>query len=217
VSTVSRTGYLMAGAGVVLGVVAGTVQATIGSTIPTWSGNKADPVSLGVLTVALSLAGGAGLLIARRPHISPGAHLTVFTVITASTLVCFTTVGRLWLLPGALLLLGTAMTIDDWRDMGRAARGNWIRLLIATLGGCQLILAAGATATLTVVGGLSGLALIAAAVLSHRRETFAALMVLGTVPFGVLAWEAIAPLVVLLLIGALSVPILSPARTERAP
>jgi hypothetical protein len=45
---------LLAVAGV-LGILAGTVQATFGTRIPDWSGAKAEPVGLGVLTIALSL------------------------------------------------------------------------------------------------------------------------------------------------------------------
>lgn len=39
--------------GAVLGMAAGVTQAFVGKRIPVWAGAKADPVALGILTLAL--------------------------------------------------------------------------------------------------------------------------------------------------------------------
>src|SRR4029079_1281339 len=44
--------------GAALGIVAGAVQATIGPRIPEWTGAKASPVALGLLTIGLSALAG---------------------------------------------------------------------------------------------------------------------------------------------------------------
>jgi len=194
------------------GAVAGTVQATVGSQIPAWAGDKNDPIPLGLLTIALSVVAGGGLLMARRPETSAGTRLAALAATVVATLVCFSTVGRLWLLPGPLLLVGAVLAVDNWSDAVGSARRHWPLVLIAALGGCQLLLAAGAAPALMVVGGVSGVAMVTAAVASTRSPRVAAgLLVLGTVPFAVAAWTAIAPVLVLLLAGALARPALTDA------
>jgi hypothetical protein len=206
----ARIGSVLAAGGAALGVVAGVVQATIGSDIPTWTGAKAEPAALGVLTIVLALAAGGGLVVAHHPRARPGGRRVALAVVVTTALICFTTVGRLWFIPGPLLLIGAALTVHSWRDLAVAVRRNWTRVLVATLGGCQLVMAAGAAPTLMVVGGLSGLALIAAAVVAaHEYRVSAVLMVLGTVPFAILAWAAIVPLLVLLLVAGLAAPALA--------
>ena len=49
---------ILGSAGSVLGIFAGAVQATIGSQIPDWTGAKAAPVPLGLLTIGLSVLAG---------------------------------------------------------------------------------------------------------------------------------------------------------------
>jgi hypothetical protein len=61
-SVAARFGVL----GGVLGVGAGIIQATMGSRIPDWTGAKADPGALGLLTIALSVL--AGLAAARQAN-----------------------------------------------------------------------------------------------------------------------------------------------------
>jgi hypothetical protein len=207
-----RVGLALAALGAGLGVLAGAVQATVGSEIPAWTGDKADPTPLGLLTIGLSAAAGGGLLMARRPETAPGTRLAALAATVVVALVCFSTVGGLWLLPGPLLLVGALLAVGSWSDALRTARRHWPRVLIAALGGCQLLLAAGASPVLMVVGGASGVALVTAAVVSTRGPRVAAgLLVLGTVPFAVLAWTAFAPVLVLLLAGALARPALADA------
>ena len=112
----------------------------------------------------------------------------------------FTTVGRLWLIPGPLLLTGAVSAMDSWWEVVRSASTHWTRLVLAALGVFQLLMAATAAPTQRAVGAAGGLALITAAVTDGRhRRVILALVVVGTVPFALVAWSAIVPLLVLLL------------------
>jgi len=85
----------------------------------------------------------------------------------------------------------------------------WSRILVVLLGGCQLMMAARAEPVTTVVGALSGVALVAAALVPHRqRRASATLVLLGTVPFAAVAWSALVPLLVMLVALALAAPLL---------
>jgi len=140
-----------------LGIAAGIIQAVAGSRIPAWTGGKASPVPLGLLTIvfsAVALACGLGLL--AKPA-SPGrcAALAAGLVIPAG--ICFSTVGMLWYLPGTLLLAATVIAVLAGPPAGvvAAVRHNWLRVLISVLGGYEILLALGAGAA-TAVLGLTG-------------------------------------------------------------
>jgi hypothetical protein len=97
-------------AGAALGIVAGIVQWAFGSEIPEWTGNKLHPVQLGLITIALS---GLSLACVRYLDRTGGAwtraRLFAAFLVLATTVVCFTTVGRLWFVPGPLLLISLAL------------------------------------------------------------------------------------------------------------
>ncbi len=96
----------MAWAGVLLGVCAGIVQLTYGSSIPAWTGDKNDTVALGLATIGLSLVAGVALWrLLRAPRLWEQIICAVVALVCA--VVCFTTVGRLWYLPGPLLIVAT--------------------------------------------------------------------------------------------------------------
>jgi hypothetical protein len=65
-------------------------------------------------------------------------------------------------------------------------------------------MAAGAAPVLLAVGGV---ALIAAATVARSRASLVALVVLGTVPFTVLARTAVIPVLLLLTAAAIAVPL----------
>jgi hypothetical protein len=96
--------------GVTLGVVAGVVQLSLGSTIPAWTGNKADTTGLGVTTIVLSLIAGAALWQLRRP-LHTWTWVACGVVGIAAPAVCFTTVGRLWFVPGPVLLVTVLLAL----------------------------------------------------------------------------------------------------------
>jgi len=204
----ARLGAGLATAGAVLGAAAGVVQATAGSDIPSWTGGKADPVGLGLATIALSVIAFASSTTLRRPHIRGAGRLIATAGLVVPGLVCFTTVGRLWLLPGPLLLAGAALAVEDWCEAARLTRRGWLRVLLASLGGFELLMAAGAPPMVMVVGGAGGVALVAAAwVGAQHRGLFAGLVLLGTVPFAAVAWTALVPVLLLAVASALAIAV----------
>jgi hypothetical protein len=109
-------------------------------------------------------------------------------------LLCLTTVGRLWYLPAVLLLPAGALTIDSLRDTAAAIAADWWRVLLSALGGCQLLMSAGAAPAPMLAGALGGASLIATAWMDQRRRwRLWALISIGTIPFAVLAWTSIVP------------------------
>jgi hypothetical protein len=137
----SRLGAGLAFAGAVLGATTGVVQATAGSDIPSWTGGKAQPVALGLVTIALSAVAFAGGTALRRPQVSGAGRLIATAGLVVPGLVCFTTVGRLWFLPGPMLLAGAALGVEDWREAARLTRRGWLRILLASLGGFEMLMA----------------------------------------------------------------------------
>lgn len=190
-------------------VVAGVAQAAVGSRIPGWSGNKDQPVALGLLTVAL----GASVLVAARtlrsatvPRDETLSAITLWLTVVA--VVCSTTVGRLWVVPGVLLLAAAAVTLTacGWHRFQVVVAADWLRGLLGLLGAFELLMAVSAAAVAVVAAGLvAGAALVAAAVLARPgRRTISAALVAATLPFAALTWwTVVTPLltVVALAIG----------------
>ena len=118
-------------------------------------------------------------------------------------LLCLTTVGRLWYLPGLLNIIAGVLTVDSWTDTASVVRGNWLRCLLSGLGACQLLMAAGSIGVLSLVGVGSGIALIAAALWPYpQRWALLVLIIIGTIPFAALAWTALVPVMVVLVTAA---------------
>lgn len=202
-----RIGSMLAISGAVLGAVAGIVQASVGSEIPDWTGSKASPDALGALTIALSLVAGVGCAAMRRPH--RDEPLVAVAAIVVPALVGFTTVGRLWLVPGPLLLVGATLSIASWSDAADLTRRSWTRVLLASLGGFEMLMAVGATPVVMAVGAAGGAALVAAAITgAQRRGRFVGLVLLGSIPFAAVAWTALIPVLLLLVATALAATLL---------
>ena len=183
---------LVVGAG--LAVAAGLIQATFGDRIPAWTGNKADPGPLGLLTVALgAVAVGAAVLLtsAARDAVRAGAAAAIALVAVIGA----TAVGRLWYGPGLLLVVGLVVCVEDFCAVVAALRREWSRVLLVVLGSCELVMVVRSRPLVMVLGVVAGAALMAAAVPGPRRRTIA-LVVLAPLPFAVLAWTALVPLVV---------------------
>lgn len=199
-------------AGSVLGVVAGTVQATIGSSIPDWTGAKASPIPLGLLTIGLSVVAGWVALRRRNSGLSVWGRVACALGLIGPGLLCLSTVGRLWY-PSALLMVAAGvMTIDSWPDTARAFAEDWLRVLLTALGGFEILMAAGAAPFLMVVGTAGGCALIAAAWLrAVPRGVLVGLVVAGTVPFAALAWTAIVPVLLAVVAMVVAIPVVHQA------
>ena len=193
--------------GGVIGVVAGTVQALVGARIPEWTGAKQEPGSLGLLTIALSLLAGYAAYRQARPNTTVKARAAHTVLMLIPALLCFSTVGRLWFLPGLMLLAAALFSIDSIRDTSTLFTRNWLRCLLALLGAAELLMAAGAAPVLLAVGAVGGIALIAAATVAKSRTSLVALIVVGTVPFTLLAWTAVIPVLLLVAAAAIAVPL----------
>lgn len=211
---VARLGVLGGG----LGVVAGVVQTTVGSRIPEWTGDKADPVRLGLLTIGLSLVAIAMAVWQLRSGLGIAARGAAALGLLVPSLVCLTTVGLLWLVPGVVILVAALLAVDDWRGTAVAVRRHWSRVLVGALGAVELVMAAGASAPLMIIGAVGGLALVVAAWLdAPSRPVLVSLLVVGTVPFAALAWTAIVPVVLLLVTVCVALPLVRRAGAPRSP
>jgi hypothetical protein len=110
--TASRWGCLAGIAGATLGILAGAVQWAFGSEIPEWTGDKLHPVQLGIITIALSLIALAAVIrLDRDPPVSTTGLLGLVAAVLGAALICFTTVGRLWYLPGPLLIIAAGLLL----------------------------------------------------------------------------------------------------------
>jgi hypothetical protein len=199
--------------GAVLGVLAGLAQAALGSTIPEWTGAKAAPGPLGLLTMALSLVAGLAAFRQTRPDLNTGSRAITALTLIVPGLLCFTTVGRLWYVPGALLIVASLISVDGWRETGTLVARSWMRCLLAILGASELVMAAGAPTLLLTVGAVGGLSLIAASWLTTpRRGTLVGLLIIGTVPFAVVAWTAVVPVLLLVVAAGIAIPLVRQTR-----
>jgi hypothetical protein len=194
--------------GSILGLVAGTLQALVGARIPEWAGAKQAPGSLGLLTIALSLLAGYAAHRQARRGTAPGCRAACTAALLVPGLLCFSTVGRLWYLPGPLLLIAGFSSVDSLRDTIAMISRNWLRALLALLGAAELLMAGGAAPVLMAVGAVGGAALVTAAAVARTPSALLALVVLGTVPFALLAWTAVVPVVLLLAAAGLLVPLI---------
>jgi hypothetical protein len=200
-------------AGSVLGVIAGILQATIGPRIPEWTGAKAAPIALGLLTIGLSALAGCAALWQRRSGLSVWARAGCAFGLIAPGLLCLSTVGRLWYPSAILLVVAGVLTIDSWQETARAIADDWLRVLLSALGAFELLMAAGASPVPMAAGIIGGIALITAAWLrSVSRWVLIGLVVVGTVPFAALAWFAVVPVLLAVLAVVIAVPIVNQAR-----
>jgi hypothetical protein len=183
--------------GATLGILAGVVQATIGNRIPDWTGNKDSHVGLGLLTVALS----ASVLVIEtrtlRASTVPGPEtLTATTLwLAVVALLCSTTVGRLWAIPGALMLAAAGFTLAacGWPSFRAVVATNWLRGLLGVLGLLEILMAISAAAVTTVTAGVvAGGVLIAAAIMCKpSRRSMVIVLLAATLPFVALTWWTI--------------------------
>lgn len=176
-----------------IAIIAGVTQTTIGSRIPDWTGNKGQPVALGLLTIAL---GASVLVTARtlRDGTAPGEEALTATTLWLALVaaVCSTTVGRLWAIPGAFVIAAAGVTFAacGWNGFRSVVATHWLRGLLGLLGAFELLMAVSAASAITMAAGLlAGGALIAAAILTRPgSKSMIAALVAATVPFTALTW-----------------------------
>lgn len=208
--TRDKTAALVGISGAVGGMAAGLAAAVWGTGLGAWAGDKQDPVPLGLLTVAVSALAAAvsvGLL-RMRTGPGPGPRAAVAAGQLLPGLLGFTTVGRLWWIPGALLLLASAATVSVApKAVAQAVRHRWSAVLTGVLGACLVLVAAPAAPPVLALATISGVLVATAPWAAARpRWTAPALLVAGAVPFAALTWwTLVTPLIAVLALAAGSV------------
>ena len=190
--------------GATLGIVAGAIDLAVGSSIRDWVGNKLDTTRLGAATLILSAVALAAALAWRRSSARTGGRrLATLLALLLPAGICFTTIGRLWYIPGALLLIAAALigAASTRADLARAIdERRWRAGLTVTLGAYYVFLGADALGIAGVLGILGGLAMWAALIIAPRNHRLAlALLALGALPFAVATWwSVVTPLIAIL-------------------
>lgn len=134
--------------GSLLGILAGLIELSIGAQIRPWIGNKENPAMLGLVTILLSGMALATFIVARKqePQTDDG-KLAIFLGALLPAAICFTTVGRLWYLPGALLMVAAALlAYEFWMTpQAKVSSGTSGRTwrLMAGIGSLAILLSIG--------------------------------------------------------------------------
>jgi hypothetical protein len=205
----SRLGATLAAVGATLGLAAGTLELAIGPHIRTWVGNKIDTTRLGLATIALSAIALAAALTWLRQHEPPvTTRLLIVVGLIIPAGICFTTAGRSWYLPGALLLLAAASAVAELRHQAAEARATiartWLPALTTILAALYIFLGATALGLAGLLGILGGIAVLALLVSSARlpRRLGRLLLVAAALPFAALTWwSVVTPLLAILMVG----------------
>ena len=203
-NTTQRLAARLGLAGAILGMLAGLTQMAIGTRIPDWAGAKDDTVALGALTIVLSAIAAVAATRLRAPGpLSVQARVAVVIAFAVPAVLCFTTVGRLWYLPGAMLLVacGSTPATADSRDLRAVVGANWARGLVSLLGAFVVLMAVSATPISTLVLGVGGGLVVMAApwVSTQTKPVVVVAMLMAALPFAIVTWWSIAsPLVALL-------------------
>jgi hypothetical protein len=134
--------------GAVLGMLAGLVELSIGTQIRPWIGDKENPVVLGIVTLFLSgMAFVAMLIASKQDALTNDGKLAIFLGVLLPTAICFTTVGRLWYLPGILLVVSVlSLASEFWmkpqaRDVPVSFERT--RRMIAAIGSLVILISIG--------------------------------------------------------------------------
>lgn len=134
--------------GAVLGILAGVVELSIGTQIRPWIGDKENPVVLGIVTLLLSVMAFVAVLIASKQDAQTNdGKLAIFLGVLLPTAICFTTVGRLWYLPGVLLTVSVLfLAYEFWmnpqaRDVPVSSKRT--RRMIAAIGSLVILISMG--------------------------------------------------------------------------
>jgi hypothetical protein len=218
----ARIATILGLTGGALGVVAGIVELTVGPSVRSWVGDKHDTTRLGLATIGLSIiALTAAMTLVRRRQMAATSLVAVALCLLVPGLLCFTTVGRLWYVPGLLLVSSAALTLAGARDGAKAvlaaAGRTWTAILTGTLAVTYIALgltAQGLPGAVGIVGGLVTIGLVA---IRGRipRPLAPHVLLLAVAPFALSTWwSLVAPLIAVLIvvIGAFALAPVSPGR-----
>ena len=176
--------------------------------IRSWVGSKQDTTRLGLATITLSaIALLAAVTWLQRRETSPGTRLLIVVGLIVPGVICFTTVGRAWYLPGALLVVAAAMAAselrEDAREVVETISRHWLAALTVVLGAFYVFLGATALGVAGMLGIGGGITILAIVALSSRVPPRVASLVLvaAALPFAVLTWWSIVtPLLAILVV-----------------
>jgi hypothetical protein len=219
-ATVDLAAGRLATVGSALGVIVGVVDTAVGSSIRAWVGNKIDTTTLGLATVALSAVALAAASAWQRPggH-AGGRRLATVLALVVPAAICFTTIGRLWYVPGALMLLAAFLVIaasTHGELAGALTERRWSRGLTVTLGGYYVFLGADALGVPGMLGILGGIAIWAALLTAnHSPRRAYLLLTLGALPFALATWWSVVTPLTALLVVAIGVRALRPSPPTR--
>jgi hypothetical protein len=212
----AQRAVLLGVVGGTLGVTAGLVELVAGPMMREWVGNKQDTTRLGIATVVLAaIALASALALVRRTTASAPQRFALALGLLLPGLICFTTVGRLWYLPGALLVTaGAIVAAGGWgerRTIAVAAERNWAAVLLVVLALLYVFLAATALGLAGVLGMAGGLAILALLAMHSKipRPLALVLLVIATLPFAVLTWWSMATPLTGLLLVTVGAPVLA--------
>jgi hypothetical protein len=207
-ATIDLTAGRLALAGATLGIAVGLLDIAVGASIRDWVGNKLHTTTLGITTVILSaVALAAAIEWQRARGRAGGRRLATALALLVPAGVCFTTIGRLWYLPGILLLAAGMLVLlaSSHEELVHAVNEHrWLGGLVVVLGGYYIFLGADAlpkaTGVLGIIGGLAIWAALIATGKSHRLAV--GLLAAGALPFAILTWwSVVTPLIAILILA----------------
>lgn len=128
--------------GSMLGILAGLMEMCIGVRILSWIGNKQNPTILGLITFFLSGVAFLSVVSARkRVKPSNDRKLLIFLGVLLPAAICFTTVGRLWYLPGSILIMTCILLVYEYwfgqsKDNSKKifSKKFWINQIVGGIG-----------------------------------------------------------------------------------
>jgi len=182
------------------------------------SGNKLNPAPLGFATVVLSAVALAGAVQWERHGGREGdRRLATVLAFLIPAGVCFTTIGRLWYLPGVLLLVAAILVLaaSTRNELAHAVSPeHWVNGLVALLAGYYLFLGGDALPHAAgVLGILGALAIWAALIATRSSHRVGRLLLLaGALPFAAATWWSIVTPIMAVLIITLGARAIQPSR-----
>ena len=206
-------------AGASLGALAGLLELTVRPSVRDWVGNKQDTTRLGLTTLVLSAVAASRPRLETAADDAGGRRVAIVLALLVPALVCFTTVGRLWYLPGALLLGAGALVLARTRRRDFAAAldgstGAWGSSFCAAPFHFPRRYRAGARRRARHSGGARSGPPRARAPLAARAYAF---LFSGALPFAAATWWSVITPVLAVLAVVIGVRRHPPRRPTKAP
>lgn len=126
VTGITKLAIKLGKAGSIIGGLAGLIELSIGTKILPWIGNKESPFALGLVTLILSAVAFFSIVSASKQSVlTNNRKLAIFLGVLLPAIICFTTVGRLWYLPGSLLLFTSfLLAFEFWISQSKESSSS---------------------------------------------------------------------------------------------